>query len=141
MSNDSRDEIVVKEKYGLAGHTSDWRTRRSTKIIIGTAVLFVIALSIGLSVGLGVGLNVRDSHKKTSSGSSSSSSSSTLPPLQSTPQSNFVLDGLKGQPPQTRFFNFTVSQVQGAPDGISKPMLVVNGSSFDPFTLISESYE
>ncbi|EKM55004.1 uncharacterized protein PHACADRAFT_60261, partial [Phanerochaete carnosa HHB-10118-sp] len=50
-----------------------------------------------------------------------------LPPLQPTPQDNFVLNGLAGQPAQTRSYDFVISQVQGAPDGVSKPMLVVNG--------------
>ena len=37
------------------------------------------------------------------------------------------MNGLAGQAPQTRSYDFVVSQVQGAPDGVSKPMLVVNG--------------
>ena len=45
------------------------------------------------------------------------------------PVSNFVLNGLKGQPPQTRNYNFVISELTGAPDGFSKPMLVVNGKS------------
>ena len=50
-----------------------------------------------------------------------------LPPLRPQPSSNFVLNGLVGQPPQTRYFYFDVGQVQGSPDGVSRPMLVVNG--------------
>ena len=45
------------------------------------------------------------------------------------PMSNFVLNGLKRQPPQTRYYEFTVSEMIGAPDGVEKPMLVVNGMS------------
>lgn len=51
-----------------------------------------------------------------------------FPPLKSQPSSNFVLNGLVGQPPQTRTFYFDVGQVQGAPDGVSRPMLAVNGT-------------
>ena len=40
---------------------------------------------------------------------------------------NFVVGSIIGQPPTTRHYNFVVSQRQGAPDGFSKPMLVVNG--------------
>ena len=47
----------------------------------------------------------------------------TLPPA-----NNFVVGSIIGQPPQTRTYNFVVEQLQGAPDGFSKPMIVVNGS-------------
>nr|AAS21663.1 multicopper oxidase 3B-I4/11 splice variant [Phanerodontia chrysosporium] len=47
--------------------------------------------------------------------------------LQRTPHTHFALDGLRGQPPQTRSHAFVVSEVEGAPDGVRKPMLVVNG--------------
>ncbi|GJE96101.1 multicopper oxidase [Phanerochaete sordida] len=40
---------------------------------------------------------------------------------------NFVLNDLTGQPPQTRYYEFVVEQLWGAPDGVVKPMLVVNG--------------
>nr|AAS21670.1 multicopper oxidase 4B [Phanerodontia chrysosporium] len=40
---------------------------------------------------------------------------------------NFVVGSIRGQPPTTRHFNFVVSQMNGSPDGFSKPMLVVNG--------------
>ena len=43
------------------------------------------------------------------------------------PSSSFFLNGLKGQRPQTRHYNFVISQMNGAPDGFTKPMLVVNG--------------
>jgi hypothetical protein len=54
--------------------------------------------------------------------------SSKLPLLKPMPEDNFVLGTIIGQPPQTRRYHFTVSEVQGAPDGVSKPMLVVNGT-------------
>ena len=41
---------------------------------------------------------------------------------------NFVVGSIIGQAPTTRNFNFVVSQLQGAPDGFSKSMLVVNGT-------------
>ena len=43
------------------------------------------------------------------------------------PASNFVLNGLQGQRPRTRTYDFVVSEMKGAPDGFAKPMLVVNG--------------
>ncbi|CAL1697520.1 unnamed protein product [Somion occarium] len=55
-----------------------------------------------------------------------SSSSNSTPSLIDSPQSNFVLNGLQGQAPQTRTFFFTLTEQVGAPDGVSKRMLVVN---------------
>lgn len=43
------------------------------------------------------------------------------------PSSSFFLNGLKGHRPATRRYNFVVSEMSGAPDGFTKPMLVVNG--------------
>ncbi|KIP03948.1 ferroxidase/laccase group [Phlebiopsis gigantea 11061_1 CR5-6] len=43
------------------------------------------------------------------------------------PASSFFLNGLKGQAPTTRYYDFVVSERTGSPDGYSKPMLVVNG--------------
>ena len=43
------------------------------------------------------------------------------------PSSSFFLNGLKGQPPTTRHYDFVVSEMPGAPDGFTKQMLVVNG--------------
>ena len=51
------------------------------------------------------------------------------------PSSSFFLNGLKGQRPQTRHYNFVVSQLNGAPDGFTKPMLVVNGKFIVPLRI------
>ncbi|EKM52908.1 uncharacterized protein PHACADRAFT_100639 [Phanerochaete carnosa HHB-10118-sp] len=40
---------------------------------------------------------------------------------------NFVVGSIIGQAPTTRNFNFVVSEMDGAPDGFNKTMLVVNG--------------
>lgn len=40
---------------------------------------------------------------------------------------NFVVGSIAGEPPRTRYFDFVVSVMIGAPDGFTKPMLVVNG--------------
>ena len=41
--------------------------------------------------------------------------------------SNFVLNGLAGQGPTTRTYDFVVTEATGSPDGFDRPMLVVNG--------------
>ena len=57
-----------------------------------------------------------------SSRGSSGAGTVTIPPT-----SNFVLGGLAGQPPQTRYYDFVVTETPGAPDGFDRPILVVNG--------------
>ena len=42
--------------------------------------------------------------------------------------SNFVLNGLAGQGPKTRYYDFVVTETPGSPDGFNRPMLVVNGA-------------
>ncbi|KAI0092237.1 multicopper oxidase 2A [Irpex rosettiformis] len=95
------------------------------------SALLVVILALGLGLGLGLGLR-NHSHsasppQNVSSSGTGTTNSSNLLPLLATPPNNFVLGTIKGQPPQTRFYNFTISKVQGAPDGVSKPMLVANG--------------
>ncbi|EKM52837.1 uncharacterized protein PHACADRAFT_149761 [Phanerochaete carnosa HHB-10118-sp] len=41
--------------------------------------------------------------------------------------SNFVVGSIVGQPQTTRYYDFVVSEMKGAPDGFTKNMLVVNG--------------
>lgn len=108
------------------------RARRNpcvTFLLIGVAILALV-------LGLGLGLGLKHHHKSTGAavqstppnGNSSSSSNSTLPFLQPQPQSNFVLNNsIQGQSPQTRVYNFTVDQANGAPDGVNRTMFVVNG--------------
>lgn len=49
--------------------------------------------------------------------------------VQAPSMSNFVLNGVTGQPPQVRYHEFVVQELMGAPDGVVKPMIVVNGKS------------
>lgn len=133
MSNGShRDTKFANEKFhdGADSPVPEKRAGRSLRSIIVLASVGLVCV-LALTLGLGLGLGLKHHHNASPSTSANSSSPSppspSLAPLQSTPQNNFVLAGLSGQPPQTRMFNFTVSMVQGAPDGVSKPMLVVNG--------------
>ncbi|GJE95819.1 multicopper oxidase [Phanerochaete sordida] len=52
----------------------------------------------------------------------SASKNVTLPPAD-----NFVVGSIIGQRPTTRYFDFVISEMTGAPDGSTKPMLVANG--------------
>lgn len=93
--------------------------------------VFLLA-ALALVLGLGLGLGLRHKHKSADSSIQTTPGNEinqTLPFLQSPPQSNFVLGStVKGQSPQTRTYNFTVEQANGAPDGANKTMLVVNGT-------------
>ncbi|KAF8589084.1 multicopper oxidase [Ramaria rubella] len=91
-------------------------------------LLAVTAISLlALVLGLGLGLGLRHTHTRTPDPSPSPNPASTFPSLSAQSSANFVLDKLDGQPPETRVYNFTVAQVVGAPDGVQREMLVVNG--------------
>ncbi|KZS96979.1 extracellular multicopper oxidase [Sistotremastrum niveocremeum HHB9708] len=97
------------------------KSRKPLLVVAGLVVVGVLALALGLGLGLGL------KHHHNASAASSSPSPSAAP-LQTSPTENFVLSGsIVGQPPQTRTYNFTISQVSGAPDGVQRSMLVVNG--------------
>ncbi|KAA1477561.1 multicopper oxidase 2A [Dentipellis sp. KUC8613] len=102
--------VAAKPRYG-----------RSRLLLLSTAAVVIV---LALALGLGLGLGLKHHHHSTAA---SASSQTNLAPLQNATVDNFVLNGLAGQQPQTREYNFTVGQVQGAPDGFSRPMLVVNG--------------
>ena len=127
MSADSHAELIaLEEKAALlepSTHVVRDRPRRHrlSRWTVGALLLTVLALALGLGLGLGL------KHHRDSSAPTTSPSTSPPHELQPTPQEHFVLGGLAGQSPQTRTYDFVVSQVHGAPDGVRKPMLVVNG--------------
>ncbi|KAI0338648.1 multicopper oxidase 2A [Trametopsis cervina] len=124
MSNGSEGSLV--KEAAARTPRAQHRPRRSRTILVLSVLALLVIL--GLALGLGLGLGLKHHHSGSSDDSSASSSTpSNLPALQPTPQENFIIGSIKGQPPQTRTYSFNVAEVQGAPDGVSKPMLVVNG--------------
>lgn len=108
------------------------RPRRNPCVTV--ALLLIGAAILAIILGLGLGLGLRHNHNSTDTAVQStppgnnSSSNGTLPFLQPQPQSNLVLNNsIQGQTPQTRVYNFTVDQANGAPDGVNRTMFVVNG--------------
>jgi hypothetical protein len=89
-----------------------------------TAVTAAILLVLALALSLGLGLGLRHRHRN------GSQTSPTSALLGLTPQTseNFVVGSIVGQSPQDRRYNFTVALANGAPDGVNKTMLVVNGA-------------
>ncbi|KAH8994229.1 multicopper oxidase 2A [Lactarius akahatsu] len=97
------------------------RAGRRFWIVIGLAASLVV---LALALGLGLGLGLKHHHHSNSSNSNSTASQSLSPQT----SSNFVVGSILGQPPQERRYNFTIQVANGAPDGVNKTMLVVNGT-------------
>jgi hypothetical protein len=86
---------------------------------LGLAVALAV---LALSLGLGLGLGLKHHHDHSDNGELE-----TLSPQTST---NFTVGSIIGEPSQERNYNFTIHVANGAPDGINKTMLVVNGACF-----------
>ena len=65
----------------------------------------------------------------TNSNGSQTTPTSALPVLTPQTSEKFVVGSIVGQSPQDRRYNFTIPLASGAPDGVNKTMLVVNGVS------------
>src|SRR6266702_7374014 len=102
--------------------TASRRAAHRFWIVIGLAVSLVV---LALALGLGLGLGLKHHHHH-----SNSSATQTLSPQTS---NNFVVGSILGQPPQERRYNFTIQVANGAPDGVNKTMLVVNGAHLPLF--------
>jgi hypothetical protein len=98
-------------------------------IVIATAVV-ILALALGLGLGLGL---KHHRHKA----SPLTQSLSFLTPQTS---NNFIVGSIVGQSPQDRKYNFTLSLANGAPDGVNKTMLVVNGTTLHPCRHCSSAF-
>ena len=87
-------------------------------VLVTTAII-----SIGLALGLGLGLGLK--HRKSGMGSGGA----TVLPVVSTPDSSASVMNMSliNEPPTTRHYDFVVEEAMGAPDGVEKLMLVVNG--------------
>ncbi|KAH9960009.1 multicopper oxidase 2A [Russula dissimulans] len=92
------------------------------RVIFAVSTL-VITLVLALGLGLGLGLK----HRHHANGSQALPSTSSLPLLTPQTSNNFVVGSIIGQSPQDRTYNFTVALANGAPDGVNKTMVVVNG--------------
>ena len=99
--------------------TSKWRRFFWVAgVLVTTAII-----SIGLALGLGLGLGLK--HRKSGMGSGDA----TVLPVVSTPDSSASVMNMSliNEPPTTRHYDFVVEAAMGAPDGVEKLMLVVNG--------------
>ena len=93
------------------------------------AVMTSILLVLALALGLGLGLGLKHNGSATNSGEGSQAyHNSALPFLDPQTPENFVVGSIVGQHPQDRRYDFTIALANGAPDGVNKTMLVVNGA-------------
>ena len=89
--------------------------------------LLVIVIVLGFGAHGAQATPHREGHELAPRSETPARDSSSIGFVKAPPSSSFFLNGLKGQRPQTRYYNFVVSEMNGAPDGVTKPMLVVNG--------------
>lgn len=107
--------------------TGSFGLRLRLRIIAAIATTVVI-LALALGLGLGLGLK----HHRHIAASQASPSTRSLPFLTPQTSNNFIVGSIVGQSPQDRKYNFTLALANGAPDGVNKTMLVVNGTSLCP---------
>lgn len=99
--------------------TSKWRRFFWVAGVLATTAIISIALALGLGLGLGL------KHRKSGMGSGGA----TVLPVVSTPDSSASVMNMSliNESPTTRHYDFVVEEAMGAPDGVEKLMLVVNG--------------
>jgi iron transport multicopper oxidase len=98
-----------------------------------TGILLVVVLVLALALGLGLGLGLKHG-KHDQSSPNSANGVTVVPRSQLVDPAQFVLSPSfnVNATPQSREFNWTVSQINSDPAGTSKNMLVVNGISPGP---------
>lgn len=107
--------------------TKPLRSSFGPHLRIITAIVTTLVI-LALALGLGLGLGLKHRHRNTSQAQASPSTQS-LPVLIPQTSDNFVVGSIVDQSPQDRKYNFALSLANGAPDGVNKTMLVVNGTS------------
>lgn len=100
--------------------TNPGRKRFAVIGIITGIVFVVIALGLGLGLGLGLKHHGNNSNVNASNSTASASPAPAVEPSWRRNTSEYELDMTTwdiNAPPTTRYFDFTLSQIQGSPDG------------------------
>ena len=123
------DELL---QHSTSSRRAPASTPRRTLLFLSVIAGTVVVLGIALGLGLGLGLRHHYRNDSTSTSTPSSSSGGGIPSnlaTVGTPDSSaaFLSMDLANAAPTTRTFNFVVEERRGAPDGIERRMLVVNG--------------
>lgn len=130
------------ESYKPAFKSSRTTRKKRTWVCLG-GIIVVLALALGLGLGLGLHHSSSTSSDATSSASSDVSAPGNSSDISTTinrtallgDQDRWLLSNRNfeiSSTPQTRTFNWTLSEVNAAPGALTKPMIVVNGMSPGP---------
>lgn len=130
MSLHDPDNSQGKESHTSVESEANGSKRHGRWTLWGGILLGgIIILGLALGLGLGLGLKKHHRHNEDSRGGIKQ-----IPRSQLVDPSQFTLSpsfDVKASP-QTREFNWTLSEINSDPAGISKNMLVVNGISPGP---------
>ena len=134
------------DSYKAPFKPSPSRSRRRWRCLAG--IIVILALALGLGLGLGLGLHHSSSSSLDENSSTSSATGNVTAPGNSSDITTLLTrDQLLGDQdrwllsnrnfeissqPQTRTFNWTLSEVNAAPGALIKPMIVINGMSPGP---------
>lgn len=115
-----------------ASRRAPTRSRRGLVLGIAAAAIVVLALALGLGLGLGLHHNHDQSSASTNSSTGTSGGDGSIPSslaVVGTPDASaaFLSMDIANAAPTTRNYDFVVEERRGAPDGVEKLMLVVNG--------------
>ncbi|KAL1948428.1 hypothetical protein VTO73DRAFT_12503 [Trametes versicolor] len=123
----------ASEQNKDASGSAPTRSRRG--LVLGVAAAAIVTLALALGLGLGLGL--RHNHDQNSSSNPSASAGTSggdgsIPSslaVVGTPDASaaFLSMDIANAAPTTRNYDFVVEERRGAPDGVEKLMLVVNG--------------
>jgi len=114
----STEKPTTWEKPTTEAKPTTGGKRSKRKIVIGGVVLLVLALALGLGLGLGL------KHKSNApSNTPEEFTESWNDPSQFLLSKNFTIT----KTPTTRVYNWTLTQSTISPDGLARPMLLVNG--------------
>lgn len=124
------DAMVDEDKDNKVTQSSTTAHRQYRRsIFVGRISLIIVVLVLALGLGLGLGLKP-DKHNSVTapSGVKQVPRSKLVDPSQFVLSPSFNINS----PAQSREFNWTLSEINSSPAGITKNMLVVNGISPGP---------
>ena len=117
-STDGPMEAVGREGAG----------KRPRRPLIILAAVAAIAVILGLALGLGLGLGLRHSKSAAAANPTGNSTTTNLQNVTTPSSADALLSAdMVNDAPTTRTYDFVVEERMGAPDGVQKHMLVVNG--------------
>lgn len=125
-SDSHESKGVAHDQAGARSNETGRAGRRPRKPLIILAAVAATAVILGLALGLGLGLGLK--HSKTSSAATSTGNTTSIQNVTTPSSADAVLSmDVVNDAPTTRAYDFVIEERMGAPDGVQKRMLVVNG--------------